>query len=470
LPCVLLVSMPQLKLPPGYWQPLSWAVFSRRQLDLIGHVADRFGPISGFQMGWVRYYVLSHPDHVLHVLQEKQHNFSKQTHDYWLLKNVMGTSLLTGDGAFWKQRRQLIQPAFQKRQLEHLERQTQISTDLLVERWTRLADSGQPFEAVDEMVQLTLRIIGRTLFSTDLIDEAPAVGAAVHTSNRVSAWNYETVWSLLPLLNWPFRRAMGQLDRLMTRLVVVRRQSGGEQADLLSALVHARDPVTGAPLTDREIRNEAMTLMLAGHDTTAHHLAWTLFLLAQHPEVVRRWQAELDTVLKGRDPTLGDLPQLTYTRMIVEESMRLYPPIWAIPRYVIADDELSGYRIPAGSYVLLAIHHIQRDGQWWDSPDEFRPERFDRQQSPPPKLGSYAPFGWGPRTCVAAQFAIVESQLILARLGQRFEWTLEPKPPVVPDGLITLLPRYGMRLRLMKRQAVKPIVDGIDGKSETRDV
>lgn len=421
------------------------------QLDFVDGLARQYGPVARFQVAWYQYFVLSHPDHVLQVLHERIGNYSKDTHDYWLMKQIMGTSLLTGDGTFWKQRRRLIQPLFQRRQLEHVAGQTVAATDALIHRWRTLAERGAGFDVVAELVHLTLRIIGQTLFSTDLIDDAPAVGAAVAKINEAAGWNVNTAISFLPGLNWSYDQAKSRLNDLIRTLVATRRTETEPRPDLLSALVAARDEETGAPLTDVEIRNEVMTLLLAGHDTTAHHLAWTILLLAQNSQVVSRWQAELTHVLQGRAPTLADLPQLTYTRMIVEESMRLYPPIWAIPRRVTADDEVSGYRIPAGSYVLLAIHHLQRDAQWWSRPDEFRPERFDRSVESAPRPGSYAPFGWGPRTCVGAQFATVESQLILARLGQYFTWALVPDHPVLPEGLITLRPRRGIQIRLHSR-------------------
>jgi cytochrome P450 len=414
-------------------------------------LARRYGPVARFQVAWYRYFVLSHPDHVLHVLQERFGNYTKQTHDYWLLKQIMGRSLLTGDGSFWKQRRRLIQPLFQRRQQEHLAVQSVEATDAMLHEWRWLASNGQPLEIVEQLVRLTLRVIGRILFSTDFVDEAPAVAAAVRTINGAASWNWRTALALTPLVNSPYRQARRLLDRLMYSLVADRRSSATATDDLLSALVQARYEETGAPLTNDEIRNEAMTMMLAGHDTTAHHLAWTLYLLARHPQVDEKWRRELHTVLGERRPTLADLPRLTYTRMIVDESMRLYPPIWTIPRYAVEDDELSGYRIPAGSVVLLAIYSLHRDPQWWRDPEEFHPERFDRVAETAPRAGAYAPFGWGQRTCVGAQFATAESQLILARLGQQFTWRLAPNQQVVPEGFITLLPKHGIRLYVQPR-------------------
>ncbi|MBI1349218.1 cytochrome P450 [bacterium] len=437
--------------PPGLNGPISWKFLTQSPLTFINGLAEQYGPVARFDVAWYRYHVLSHPDHVLRVLQERAGNYTKETHDYWLMKQIMGTSLLTGDGNLWKQRRRLIQPLFQRRQLEHMAIQTVAATDAMLERWLKQTRDGAPLEMVSELVQLTLRVVGRTLFSTDLVDEAPAVGTAVHSINELANWNWKTLVAMIPVLNYPYQRASGVLNQLIQSLVTARKSDLEPSGDLLTALVQARDEETGQPLTDIEIRNEAMTLMLAGHDTTAHHLAWTMILLAQHPQVMEKWQAELQTVLGDCPPTLADLPRLSYTRMIVEESMRLYPPVWAIPRAVTEDDELSGYHIPAGSYVLLAIYHLQRDPQWWTNPNEFRPERFDRAIEPAPRPGAYAPFGWGPRTCVGAQFATAESQVILARLGQRCQWKLVPGQQIVPEGLITLMPRNGVRMQVQPR-------------------
>lgn len=420
-------------------------------LNFIHGLSRQFGPVARFQVGWHRYYVLSDPAHVRHVLQERMENYSKETHDYWLLKRMLGHSLLTGDGPLWQQRRRLIQPAFHRQQMEHLAEKTVACTDGLFANWEAKAHSGVAFNVVEDMVQLTLRIIGQALFSTDLIDEAPAVGRAVHRINHTAGWNADTLASLIPVLNWPHLRAAGVLDTLISDLIQQRRSSREWPVDLLTSLINARDEETGQPLTNREIRNEALTLLLAGHDTSAHHLAWSLFLLAQQASVVSEWHTELDQVLGARAPRLADLPQLPHTRRIVDESLRLFPPIWAIPRRALKDDVIGGYDIPAGSYVLLPIYSLQRDAQWWSDPETFRPSRFDRQQEAPPPAGAYAPFGWGPRTCVAAQFAIVESQLVLARLAQRFTWSLDPAHEVSPEGLITLQPKHGIRIRLQLR-------------------
>ena len=443
--------MPEKPKAPGPAGLISWRMMTQGQLNFIDSLARQYGPVARFRFGGMQYFVLSHPDHVLRILQENIANYTKETHQYWLLKQIMGNSLLTGDGSLWQQRRRLIQPAFQRRQLEHVAEQTVAATDAVVTRWRTFLESGVEFDVVEELVQLALRVIGQILFSTDLIHEAPAVGAAVSTINAAGAWDWNTLKSFLPILNRPYRQASDRLEELIRSLISQRRDEGALRADLLSALVQARDEETGQPLSDQEIRNEAMTLLLAGHDTTAHHLSWTFLLLARNPGAVAKLHCELSEVLGGRPPTLEDLPRLTYTRMIVEESMRLYPPIWVIPRRAIAGDEASGFQIPAGSYVVLSIYNLQRDPQWWSEPEEFRPERFDRSISAPPRAGAYAPFGWGPRTCVGAQFAMVESQLILARLAQHFTWELAPNHPIVPEGLTTLRPRKGIRIRLADR-------------------
>jgi len=420
-------------------------------LEFITGLAGRYGETVQFTIGSVKYFVLSHPQDIVHVLRDRGEIYNKQTHDYWLLRRLMGNSLLTGDGDFWRQRRRLIQPAFQRDQLAHLAQQTLAATETLQDSWEAAAVTARPINLHREMTQLTLRIIGQSLFSVDLLGEAQEFGKAIHLMNGTSDWGPRFLLSVIPGLNYRYQRAAQYLDSVIQSLIDQRRKSGEMVPDLLTALVHARDPETGKALSDREIRNEMMTLLLAGHDTSATHLSWTLWLLTQHPEEADIVRQEVDEVLQQRPPTISDLARLPKLRALLDESMRLYPPVWAIPRFTSQADSLPKYAVQRGTYVLVVPYLVHRHPEFWPDPEAFRPARFDRAVSPAPAVGSYIPFGFGPRTCVGAAFATTEAQLIVAALLQRFRWELLPGQTVRPVGYITLQPAQDIWLRVYRR-------------------
>jgi cytochrome P450 len=404
--------------------------------------------VSQFRFGPVRYYVLTHPDAVRHVLRDRAANYSKDMLDYRLIKCVMGESLLTGEGEFWQRQRRLIQPAFQRKQLGILEGRTTASVADMLAAWESACDGDRPIDIAAEMTRLTLRIIGLTLFGTDLTGEARAVGDAVGVLNAAGTWGWDAIRSQIPVLNRRFKRALAMLDGVVHGLIAGHRLHPDRHADLLSALLQARDEATGEAMPDAQVRNEVMTLLLAGHETTAGLLAWTFYLLATNADAGLKLRAELAEQLGGRPPELADLPRLTYTRMVIEESMRLYPPIWVIPRAAVADDEVGGFPIPRGAYVLVCPYVTHRDPAWWDAPDEFRPERF----APGADMGrpafAFFPFGGGQRLCVGAHFATAEAQLVVAAVAQRFGMELAPGHVVRPAGHLTLRPMNGVVVRL----------------------
>lgn len=444
-------SQPPSHRPPGPWGYLPWTFVSQPTLEFITGLTRRYGETVQFTIGPVKYYVLSHPHDVVHVLRDRGDIYNKQTHDYWLLRRIMGYSLLTGDGDFWRQRRRLIQPAFQRDQLAHLAQATHAATETMLQSWEAAAKTGTPINLHREMTQLTLRIIGQTLFSVDLLGEAREFGKAIHLMNGTSDWGPRFLLSQIPGLNYRYMRAANYLDSVIQSLIDQRRKSSEAIPDLLTALVHARDPETGMALSDREVRNEIMTLLLAGHDTSATHLSWTFWLLTQHATEADIVRQEVDQVLHQQPPAISDLAKLPKLRAMLDESMRLYPPIWAIPRYAMQADTLPKYEVSRGTYILVVPYLVHRHPEFWPDPEAFRPSRFDREVSPAPTVGSYIPFGFGPRTCVGAAFATTEAQLIVASLLQRFRWELLPNQKVRPVGFITLQPAQDIWLRVHLR-------------------
>jgi cytochrome P450 len=319
--------------------------------------------------------------------------------------------------------------------------------------WDAAAASGEPIDLVEEMMALTQSIIVRTMFSTDL-------GATTEIVNRtwpiINRRIGETFWATklettLPLpANRRFWRALGELEAVVYRIIADRRQAGRDEPDLLSMFLSARDEETGAGMTDQQLRNEVMTMLLAGHETTSLALSWTYYLLSRHPDVERALAAEVDRVTGGARPSFAHLERLTYTRRVIEESLRLYPPAWGFSRRALADDELAGYPVRKGWLVFVIPFVVHRRPALWPDPERFDPERFTPERDAARPKYSYIPFGGGPRGCIGNQFAMVEATLIVAAIAQRYRIELLPDQAIRPEPLITLRPSPGIRVSLRR--------------------
>ena len=417
-------------------------------LTFLCRVAAQYGDLVRYPVGPWEFYVATHPDHVGRVLQENQRAYSKDTFQYNLLKTVTGNGLLTSDGAFWLRQRRLAQPAFHHRRVEALDALITAATVDMLEDWERAAARAEPIDVTAAMMQVALRIVGQALFSIDIREEADALAQAVlvvldHIVERARTLGLAPDW-LPTARNRCFRDALNALDRVVYATIAQRRRAGGGNHDLLAMLLAARDEETGEGMSDRQVRDEVMTLLIAGHETVASALAWTWYLLAQAPEVERKLHAEVDAVLGGRPPSATDLPRLAYTRQVFEEALRLYPPAWIITRKTLAADTLGGYHIPAGALVILSPYVTQRRPDLWEGPETFDPERFAPARAAGRPRFAYFPFGGGARLCIGNYFALVEAQLIIASVAQRFRLRLAPDQVVEPEPSVTLRPRHGL--------------------------
>ncbi len=436
--------------------PGSWLFGHLKQLqgDALGMLDRAFeahGDVTAFRFGPIRALLLAHPDHVRHVLQSHHSNYNKRVVSYLRMKTVLGEGLLTSDGAFWQRQRRIAQPAFRHGRLIGFGPTMVAAAEDLLESWKPAAATGQEVDVHQEMMRLTLRIAGETLVGAEVKDQAAAVGRAM---TRVFHDFHHRLYQLLPLPEWVptaanrrLRRAKRTLDDLVLGIIDQRRRSGIERDDLLGLLMSARDEETGQAMTDRQLRDEVMTLLLAGHETTANALAFTWYLLARHPEAAGKLRRELAEALGGRSPTVDDLPQLPYTKMVIEESMRLLPPAWIVERRAIAEDTVGGVRIPAGCVVMASAWVTHRHPGFWEDPERFDPERF----RPGTKLShrfAYFPFGAGPRVCIGGGFAMLEARLVLATLAQHVDLTTVSDQDLELDPNITLRPRHGLRMRL----------------------
>ncbi|MBA2682528.1 MAG: cytochrome P450, partial [Ktedonobacteraceae bacterium] len=332
---------------------------SEMQRDPLGFLTrtQAYGDVVRMRFLFSPAYLISHPESIKHILQENYRNYNKDLVTYKMLEPVLGRGLLTNDGQSWLHQRRLIQPAFHRKRLMTYGTSMTDATIPMLEQWQDCSERGMPLNIAEEMMRLTLRIVGQALFSLDLSQETSTFGLAVTTVLELLA---DYVYRPFPPLSVPIprnrrlQRAIHALDRLVYRIIAERRTAQMDTGDLLSMLLLAQDEETGQGMSDRQVRDEVQTLLLAGHETTANTLSWTWYLLSEHPEIERRLHAELNDVLGGRIPTVEDLPDLKYTRMVLEEALRLYPAAPIISRKAIADDELKGCTIPANSMVMIS--------------------------------------------------------------------------------------------------------------------
>lgn len=421
----------------------------RGMLDHGDTVRFRFGP-------W-DFVTLHRPEDIRAVLLERHAEFHKSP-SYEGLKLVLGTGLLTSEGEFWQRQRKLATPAFHHKRLVGFATTMTRCTSELADAWTSRVRAGEgTLDVFEQMTALTFRIVGLTLFSTELSDRAGAMGPALAVALEHA--NYLATSLMLAPPPWVptprnlrFRRAVAVIDEVVLGIIAARRRAGEDLPDLLGMLMSATaedDP--NARMSDRELRDEVATLVLAGHETTANALTWTLLLLAQHPEVDARVHDELARVCAGATPTFEQLAALPYLAQVLDESMRLYPPAWVFERVALADLELGDYAIPKGTLVAISPYTLHRHPGHWSRPTRFDPERFTDAAKAARARYTYLPFGGGPRQCIGTNFALIEAKLVLATLLQRFRFELLPGQDLRPDPAVTLRPRAGLRMRLHPR-------------------
>jgi cytochrome P450 len=440
--------------PPGPKRRLLGTLFlalRRNPLSFLTQLSRDYGDIVHFKIGPQNLVLLNNPEMIKDVLVTQSHKFVKGR-GLQLAKRLLGEGLLTSEGEFHRRQRRLAQPAFHRQRIVSYGK-------VMVECAARVADrwlDGATIDIAPEMSRLTLAIVGKTLFDADVESEAREIGEALTETIRV--WRLSTLpyGELLEKLPLPstrrFQAARIRLDATIYRFIEEHRAAGVDRGDLLSMLLMAKDAEgDGGSMTDEQLRDEAMTIFLAGHETTANALTWTWYLLAQHPEAEAILQDELREVLSGRHPTLEDLPRLTYSEMVLAESMRLFPPAWIIGRRALEDLEVNSYLIPAGSLVLMSQYVMHRDPRYYPDPNRFDPLRWSTEAKAARPKFSYFPFGGGLRVCLGESFAWMEGVLVMATLAQRWQMQLVPGQRVEPQPLITLRPKFGMRMLLRRR-------------------
>jgi cytochrome P450 len=414
---------------------------SRDIIGFFSQVQKTHGDVASFRIGRRRIFLLSHPDHIRDVLVTRDDNFTKGP-ALRMAKVTLGEGLLTSEGDFHRRQRRIMQPAF------HAQRVAAYA-DTFVDYAQRARERWQPGEIFDiraAMTQLTLEIVAKTLFGADLESEVRELGHAMDVTVTMfdrSRYPWAILLNLLPLpSNVRFLRAMHRVFSTIDQMIARRRENPSDRNDFLSLLLRARDTEgDGGGMSDRQLRSEAMTLFSAGHETTANALVWTWLLLAQNPAAEAKLHEELDKELSGQPPTAADVPRLVYTRAVLAESMRLYPPAWIVGRQATNPDHAGDYKIPAGAVILMSQFLVHRDNRWWKDPEHFDPNRWLNNTDTTRPRYAYFPFGGGARSCIGESFAWLESILLLATIAQKWRFRLTNAAPIRLHATITLRPR-----------------------------
>ncbi len=424
--------------------------FRRRPIDFLTELA-KLGDITHFKLFNVPAYFLNHPDLIRDVLITNNAKFEKGR-ALKRAKGLLGEGLLTSEGEKHLKQRRMIQPAFHRRRIAEYAKS-------MVEYATKMRDEWQDGEVRDidkEMMKLTLQIVGKTLFSANVDDKTDEVSRAM--TSLIEMFNFLVVpfSEILEKLPIPhakrYKTARETLDRVIYQIINERRKEGIDKGDLLSMLLMAQDEEDGEAMSDEQVRDEALTLFLAGHETTANAMTWTFYLLSQNPEKAAKLHTELDEILNGKTPSMEDVPELKYTESVFAESMRLFPPAWAIGRLSTAEHEFGEYEIPKDALVILSPYITQRDERFWEDPNQFIPERWEKQSLK--EAGNkliYFPFSKGVRSCIGESFAWMEGILLVATLADKWKLTLMPEQKIGLNPLMTLRPKFGMKMMIGKR-------------------
>ena len=441
-------------LPPfpeeEHWLFGSGYLIKQNPVKQMGFFIKKYGDIFSLTVPLHKVAVVSSPEFARYVLLDNNKNYTKSL-AYDLLKSLLGNGLLTSEGDFWKKQRRLIQPAFHRKKLEALTGMMIEAAEKAAAKFSKYADTGDYFDVLPEMTALTLHVISKAIFSSGVDDQADIIGKQIAILNEITMEKLRRPIRIPAIFPTPFnlkeRKALQILDNVIYEIIDNRRKEAMSKDDLLSMLMDARDEETGESMDNKQLRDELMTIFIAGNETSSNALTWTLYLLSQHPEIEDKMIREIDEKLDaGTVLGFNTVNSFAYVHQVIEESMRLFPAVWSVGRRTIEDDEIGGFRIEKHTNVLIPLIYLHRSEIYWDEPLKFKPERFAPETRGNIDKYVYFPFGGGPRICIGNNFAMLEMQLILITLYRRFRFKLKPGFEVDGEPMVTLRPRHGMMM------------------------
>jgi len=428
--------------------------FRQDPLHFIASMAAEYGDIFQFRLLTIPIVVINHPDYIKHILVDNQENYDKDVFLFHVVKPVLRNGLIANEGGKnWLHQRRLTQPAFHRQRIATLGK---LMSDTILEKlqqWEQEAEQGHPLNVTEEMGRLTLQIVIKSLFGVAITEKAPVFEGAFTEANNILG-NFTRF--PFPPLNVPtpshrrLWKAIGEMDEIVDAIIRLR-QGAEETGDLLSLLMQTVDEETGEGMDVPQLHDEILNVMAGGYETTTNTISWIWYILAQHSEIEKCFHEEIDRILAERTPTVDDFPQLTYTRMLIDEALRFYPPAWQVMRRACGDDVIDGYHIPANTTIFWTQYTIHRHVDFWENPEQFDPERFLPEKVANRSRYAYIPFSSGPRICIGNNFALTEIMTVLVTIAQRYRLTLIPGPPVETVALITLRPSDNIRMRMERR-------------------
>jgi cytochrome P450 len=423
-----------------------------KRISYITRSFIEHGDIVRFCVPNMTIHLLAHPDHVQYVLLEASRKYTKQTKGYDNLRVFLGDGLLTSEGSFWLRQRRIAQPAFHKRRIEGFINVMSHASEVMCQDWQRWKDTGSHVDMAAEMMKITLRIAGETLLSTDPSDHANSVSSALTTVLYEANYRMNRLLVLPPSVPTPrqkrYEQAATTLDQLVLNIIEQRRSGQENRDDLLQMLLDARDDQTGEGMTNKQLRDEVMTIFLAGHETTANAMAWTLYLLSLHPNIAQKVQKEAQDVVGQGPVTIEHLSKFDWIKRVINEAMRLYPPAWIFGRSPSEDDTIDGYHIPKRSLLFLSPYVTHRHPKFWENPEGFDPDRWLPERVAKMHRYQYFPFSSGPRMCIGNNFALMEAQVILATIAKNYQLSLVSGQVVEPEPVVTLRPKNGLKMTI----------------------
>ena len=431
-------------------------VASNQRLVWLQSISDEYGDIVKFKLLKKDIYLVNHPDLVRELLVQKVNNYAKNTVAFSVVRKVLGESTFTAMGDVWKRKRNLVQPSFHKTKISNLSTIMTNTIEEMLNDWELICDKNETLDVSDAMMRLTLNVVVRALFSTALTKEEVQTVADVFTplleeANIRASYPIRILHQLRVKKSAAFKKNTELLNNIIFRIIRERRTSKSTYNDLLQMLMDAREEGTGEPLTDQELRDEVMTVFIAGHETTANAMSWLWMILSQQPKFREKIEIETEAVIGNRTPVASDFPKLPYALKVFKETLRLYPPVPILPRSVEQDDVLGNYVIKGGGEVFFSPYLLHRRTDYWKNPEIFDPERFEREVERKRHPFAYLPFGGGPRICLGNNFAMLEAVFILVMTAQRFRLNLISDKPIEPLISLTTRPKGGVKVKLERR-------------------
>lgn len=453
---VILDSRDRQKVPGPAWYKVPYRIWKIRANPLaeIQREISYYGGLARLELASFNVYFIGHPDYINHILVRNSQNYSRLTIDYLAMRQVLGRGLVTTEGAEWLWQRQMLQPEFHNEIINTLIVKMRTTAAAVLAGWKEEIAERATIDVSAKLSDLALQIAANALFNVDSRTFPKEFSEAAVFVNRYADENAVRIIKINPKVPTPrnqlFKKSLKILDNVVYNIIEDYRKKGNTQ-DLTSIMINSTNPQTGNQLSDLEIRDQVLTLLITGHETSANGLTWTMYLLAKFPDIAAKVRGEVDSVIGSEEFSIHHIRKLVYTKRVIQESMRLYPPVWSVSRIAVAEDTIGPYKIPKNAYMYLSFYAVHHNPEFWEDPDQFEPDRFLPERVERQHKNAYLPFGAGPHLCIGREFAMMEMLVVLAHLLKSYEFNLSEHQTIIPEPLITLRPKLGVKMNFRER-------------------